>query len=170
MAPKTNSIQGLLTWNQTNLMLSGQRVSTSARLALAVICVAATLLHAAEPAKGPTNPPPPSITQPSTNQALAQAEQEMLQLLDAPLLFVKRHSYSGIHIYDTYYKWPPGGGGIYVLENPRAPKSEWKIWPVMDSTTPGTLGNGVYTHPELSWDAKKLLFCYKGSPEASTCI
>ena len=170
MAPKTNSIQGLLTWNQTNLMLSGQRVSTSARLALAVICIAANQLHAAEPAKNPTNPPPPSITQPSTNQALAQAEQEMLQLLDAPLLFVKRHSYSGIHIYDTYYKWPPGGGGIYVLENPRAPKSEWKIRPVMDSTTPGTLGNGVYTHPELSWDAKKLLFCYKGSPEASTCI
>ena len=170
MAPKTNSIQGLLTWNQTNLMLSGQRVSTSARLALAVICIAANQLHAAEPAKNPTNPPPPNLSQPATNQALAQAEQEMLQLLDAPLLFVKRHSYSGIHIYDTYYKWPPGGGGIYVLENPRAPKSEWKIRPVMDSTTPGTLGNGVYTHPELSWDAKKLLFCYKGSPEASTCI
>ena len=47
---------------------------------------------------------------------------ELQGLLDAPLLFVKRHSYTGIHIYDTYYKWPPGGGGIYVLENPAAPR------------------------------------------------
>ncbi len=45
-------------------------------------------------------------------------EKKLLAKLDAPLLFVKRHSYSGIHIYDTFYKWPPGGGGIYVLENP----------------------------------------------------
>jgi hypothetical protein len=71
----------------------------------------------------------------------------------APLLFVKRHSYSGIHIYDTYYKWPPGGGGIYVLENPAAAATEQIIRPVIDPTTPGTLGLGVYTHPELSWDA-----------------
>jgi hypothetical protein len=28
----------------------------------------------------------------------------MTKLLDAPLLFVKRHSYTGIPIYDTYYK------------------------------------------------------------------
>jgi len=55
---------------------------------------------------------------PPTVQDQAQLEQEMLRLLDAPLLFTKRHSYSGIHIYDTYYKWSPGGGGIYVLENP----------------------------------------------------
>lgn len=91
-------------------------------------------------------------------------------LLDAPLLFVKRHSYSGIHIYDTYYKWPPGGGGIYVLENPSAPRAEWKIRPVIDATTFGTLGNGVYSHPELSWDAKKLLFCFKGEPQGNTSI
>jgi len=90
--------------------------------------------------------------------------------LDAPLLFVKRHSYSGIHIYDTYYKWPPGGGGIYVLENPAAPRSQWKIRPVIDPTTPDTLGLGVYTHPELSYDAKRLLFCFKGEPAGSTSI
>ncbi len=101
---------------------------------------------------------------------LAKAERAMIQNLDAPLLFVKRHSYTGIHIYDTYYKWPPGGGGIYVLENPRAPRAEWKIRTVIDGTTQGTLGNGVYTHPELSWDATKLLFCYKDSAEGSTCI
>lgn len=105
---------------------------------------------------------------PATAQADLQAR--LPGLLDAPLLFVKRHSYTGIHIYDTYYKWPPGGGGIYVLENPSAPRSEWKIRPVIDPTTPGTLGLGVYTHPELSWDAKKLLFCFKGEPAGSTSI
>ena len=39
-------------------------------------------------------------------------ESQLLSRLDAPLLFVKRHSYQGIHIYDTFYKWPPGGGGM----------------------------------------------------------
>ena len=92
------------------------------------------------------------------------------QQLDAPLLFVKRHSYTGIHIYDTFYKWPPGGGGIYVLENPSAPHEAWRIRPVIDPTTPETLGEGVYTHPELSWDATRLLFCFKGEPEGSTSI
>lgn len=96
--------------------------------------------------------------------------QQMTSRLDAPLLFVKRHSYNGIHIYDTFYKWPPGGGGIYVLENPAAPREQWKIRPVIDPTTPGTLGFGVYTHPELSFDATKLLFCFKGEPQGSTSI
>ncbi len=100
----------------------------------------------------------------------ASAEQRMLELLDAPLLFTKRHSYSGIHIYDTYYKWPPGGGGIYILENPSAPRGEWKIRPVIDPTTPETLGLGVYDEPELSWDATRLLFTFKGEPDGNTCI
>lgn len=110
---------------------------------------------------------------PEGSQSAAQQpelEQQVFQLLDAPLLFVKRHSYTGIHIYDTYYKWPPGGGGIYVLENPGAPRDQWKIRPVIDPTTPGTLGVGVYSHPELSWDARKLLFCFKGEPSGSTSI
>ncbi len=97
-------------------------------------------------------------------------EAAMMRQLDAPLLFVKRHSYTGIHIYDTYYKWPPGGGGIYVLENPSAPRSEWVIRPLIDPTTPETLGVGVYSDPELSWDAQKLLFCFKGEPTGSTSI
>lgn len=100
----------------------------------------------------------------------AEVEKRLLRHLDAPLLFVKRHSYTGIHIYDTFYKWPPGGGGLYVLENPAAPRAKWKIRPVIDPTTPGTLGVGVYTHPELSWDATKLLFCFKGEPDGSTSI
>lgn len=100
----------------------------------------------------------------------AALQQAMFRQLDSPLLFVKRHSYTGIHIYDTFYKWPPGGGGIYVLENPSAPREQWRIRPVIDPTTPETLGEGVYTHPELSWDAKRLLFCFKGEPQGSTSI
>ncbi len=101
---------------------------------------------------------------------IGDAEKKLQRLLDAPLLFVKRHSYTGIHIYDTYYKWPPGGGGIYVLENPSAPGEQWRVRPVIDPTTPETLGVGVYSHPELSWDAKRLLFCFKGQPEGNTSI
>jgi len=100
----------------------------------------------------------------------AAGEKELLAKLDAPLLFVKRHSYRGIHIYDTFYKWPPGGGGIYVLENPSAPRAEHKIRTVIDESSANSLGKGVYTHPEVSWDAKKLLFCYKGTPRGNTMI
>jgi mono/diheme cytochrome c family protein len=107
---------------------------------------------------------------PQLDQPLDAATNQMVRLLDAPLLFVKRHSYSGIHIYDTYYKWPPGGGGIYVLENPLAPRSQWRIRPIIDPETPETLGVGVYSDPELSWDATRLLFCFKGQPEGSTNI
>jgi hypothetical protein len=102
--------------------------------------------------------------------AAPASRERMLQMLDAPLLFVKRHSYTGIHIYDTYYKWPPGGGGIYMLKNPSAPSSEWIIHPVIDPDTPETLGLGVYTHPELSWDATRVLFCFKGEPQGNTSI
>lgn len=102
--------------------------------------------------------------------ASSEVADRLRQQLDAPLLFVERHSYSGIHIYDTYYKWPPGGGGIYVLQNPSAPRSQWRIRPVIDPTTPATLGEGVYTDPELSWDATKLLFCFKGQPHGNTSI
>ncbi len=126
-------------------------------------CLVSVWLFAALPPVGRTRAqeaaPPP-----------ADVESAMRQQLDAPLLFVKRHSYTGIHIYDTFYKWPPGGGGIYVIENPAAPRDNWRIRPVIDPTTPETLGEGVYTHPELSWDAKRLLFCFKGEPEGSTSI
>ncbi|MHC4243659.1 MAG: TolB family protein, partial [Planctomycetota bacterium] len=99
---------------------------------------------------------------------LSQARSN-LSKLDAPLLFVKRHSYQGIHIYDTYYQWWPGGG-IYVLENPDAKADQRRIRPVIDATTPETLGEGVYSDPELSYDATRLLFCFKGQPEGNTCI
>jgi hypothetical protein len=106
----------------------------------------------------------PCVSQPKTLPAGSN-----LSRLDAPLLFVKRHSYRGIHIYDTYYQWWPGGG-IYVLENPAATADRRRIRPVIDATTPETLGEGVYSDPELSWDASRLLFCFKGQPEGNTCI
>lgn len=95
---------------------------------------------------------------------------DLLSLLDAPLLFTKRHSYTGLHIYDTYYKWPPGGGGIYLVENPWEPREQWRIRPIIDPTTPETLGEGVYNDPELSWDATKVVFTFKGEPQGSTAI
>lgn len=103
-------------------------------------------------------------------RAEAVAERQLLWRLDAPLLFVKRHSYQGIHIYDTFYKWPPGGGGIYVLENPGDPRQKWRIRAVIDESSPNSLGKGVYSHPDLSWDASRLVFCYKGEPNGSTKI
>ncbi len=106
----------------------------------------------------------------SAARAESIIERKLLSRLDAPLLFTKRHSYRGIHIYDTFYKWPPGGGGIYMLENPGEPRDKWSIRAVIDESSPNSLGKGVYSHPDLSWDAHKLLFCYKGEPNGSTKI
>ena len=129
----------------------------------AALSVLAGLLLAGAYATTATAAEPPAI-------AANAADHQMRELLDAPLLFTKRHSYSGIHIYDTFYKWPPGGGGIYVIENPAAERGQWKIRAVIDPTTPETLGLGVYNDPELSWDATRLLFCFKGQPNGSTSI
>lgn len=97
------------------------------------------------------------------------ADKPLRSLLDAPLLFTRRHSYQGSHIYDTYYQWR-AGGGIYVLENPWAPPEKHVVRPVIDSATPGTLGEGIYYDPELSWDGKRLLFCFKGEANGDSCI
>ncbi len=138
--------------------VEGKRASAKRSLLRLALVLAAGLLPAL-PGHAAETPTPAAV-----------AEAAMRQQLDAPLLFVKRHSYTGIHIYDTFYKWPPGGGGIYVIENPSAPPETWRIRPVIDPTTPETLGEGVYTHPDLSWDATRLLFCFKGEPEGSTSI
>ncbi|MGL4943093.1 MAG: LamG-like jellyroll fold domain-containing protein [Thermoguttaceae bacterium] len=90
-------------------------------------------------------------------------------VLDTPILFAKQYNYQGLHIYDTFYQWRPGGG-IYVLENPAAPPEEQRVRAVIDPTTPTTLGDGIYFDPALSFDATKLLFCYKGSQTGNSTI
>ncbi|MCF0233525.1 MAG: hypothetical protein HUK22_00945, partial [Thermoguttaceae bacterium] len=85
-------------------------------------------------------------------EALDESSTANLKLLDFPILFAKQHNYQGLHIYDTFYQWRPGGG-IYVLENPSAPPEERRIRAVIDPTTPETLGEGVYFDPALSYDA-----------------
>ncbi|MHC4399887.1 MAG: HzsA-related protein [Planctomycetota bacterium] len=104
-------------------------------------------------------------------EAGGRSEQDdaMLGRLDAPLLFVKRFNYLGLHIYDTYYKWRPGGG-IYVIENPSAPAHQQKIRPLIDPSTPETLGEGVYSDPDISYDGRRVLFCFKSEQAGSTSI
>ena len=89
--------------------------------------------------------------------------------LTAPILFAKRFNYQGLHIYDTFYQWRPGGG-IYVLENPSDPLEQHRVRAVIDPATPETLGDGIYFDPSLSYDAKKLLFCFKGSDKGNSVI
>lgn len=89
--------------------------------------------------------------------------------LDSPILFTKRGNYQGIHIYDTCYQWHPGGG-IYILENPADPPEKHRLRVVIDENSENSLGRGMYFDPDLSFDAKKILFCFKGEPQGSSCI
>ncbi|HYW78249.1 MAG TPA: hypothetical protein VE890_01690, partial [Thermoguttaceae bacterium] len=101
--------------------------------------------------------------------SVAGSERSLRAKLDFPLLFTRRPNIQGIHIYDTYYKWFPGGG-IYVLENPSDPPEQHRVRTVIDPTSKETLGEGVYWQPELSYDATRVLFCHKGTATGSTSI
>ncbi|MHC4116845.1 MAG: HzsA-related protein [Planctomycetota bacterium] len=90
-------------------------------------------------------------------------------MLDAPLLFTKRHPYYAGHIYDDYLTWHPGGG-IYVIENPAAPMAGRKVRPVVDPGTAESPGGGVYRDPDLSWDGDKIVFAHKGSKDGDTSL
>ena len=92
-----------------------------------------------------------------------------LSLLDAPLLFVKRHPYFAGHIYDDYYTWHPGGG-IYIRNKPQDGTALTDVRPVIDPTTNETLGAGVYRDPDLSWNADELVFAYRPDAESVTSI
>ncbi|MGL4594156.1 MAG: hypothetical protein ACRCUY_05450, partial [Thermoguttaceae bacterium] len=91
------------------------------------------------------------------------------QLHEAPILFTKQYNYQGLHIYDTFYQWRPGGG-IYVLENPADPPEKHRVRPIIDATTAETLGDGVYFDISLSYDAKKILFSFKGTSTGNSTI
>jgi hypothetical protein len=88
--------------------------------------------------------------------------------LDAPLLFVKQNPYYAPHIYDDYLPYRPGGG-IYVIENPTAPIDKQIVRAIIDPNTKETLGAGVYRDPDLSFDAKTIVFAFKG-PQGNTSI
>jgi len=103
------------------------------------------------------------------SRAEPEPRANLREALDSPVLFTKRGNYRGIHIYDTCYQWHPGGG-IYILENPAAPAEEHRVRPVIDETTSETLGRGMYFDIDLSYDAKKVLFCFKGEPKGSSSI
>ena len=90
-------------------------------------------------------------------------------LLQTPIVFCKRYNYQGLHIYDTFYQWRPGGG-IYVLENPADSPEQHRVRPVIDPSTHQTLGQGIYFDPSLSFDAKRLLFSFKGAARSSSAI
>ncbi len=126
--------------------------SSLSRMCTAFCLAVLITFSAAAPVKDPASSPAP-----------------LRKKLDAPLLFVKRHSYQGIHIYDTYYKWGPGGG-IYIIENPWDPPEEHKVRPLIDPGTAETLGEGIYYDPELSWDAQRLLFCFKPTAAGHSSI
>jgi len=111
----------------------------------------------------------PALALLSVLSAFAPAAETLRKNLDCPILFTKRGNYRGIHIYDTCYQWHPGGG-IYVLENPSDPADKHKIRAVIDEKSKNTLGRGMYFDPDLSYDAKKVLFCFKGEPKGSSSI
>ncbi|UCE46918.1 MAG: PD40 domain-containing protein, partial [Phycisphaerales bacterium] len=90
-------------------------------------------------------------------------------MLDAPLLFVKRHPYYAGHIYDDYLTWHPGGG-IYLIDNPAAAMADRTTRPVVDPGTVETLGGGIYRDPDLSWDAKRIVFAHKDSKDGDTSL
>ena len=92
-----------------------------------------------------------------------------LELLDAPLLFVKRQPYFAGHIYDDFYTWHPGGG-IYVLDQPSIPSGQQQARAIVDPQTNETLGDGVYRDPEISWDARRVVFANKSASDAATSI
>ncbi|MHC4486976.1 MAG: TolB family protein, partial [Planctomycetota bacterium] len=103
-----------------------------------------------------------------TNSTLAK-EESLRSKLDVPILFTKRGNYQGIHIYDTCYQWHPGGG-IYILENPSDPPEKHRLQVIIDENSTNSLGKGMYFDPDLSFDAKQVLFCFKGKPDGSSYI
>ncbi|MBW2174542.1 MAG: hypothetical protein JRF64_07880, partial [Deltaproteobacteria bacterium] len=114
--------------------------------------------------KGPLEARSSFQTEPSSAK-----EESLRSKLDSPILFTKRGNYQGIHIYDTCYQWHPGGG-IYILENPSDPPEKHRLQVVIDENSTNSLGKGMYFDPDLSFDAKKVLFCFKGEPDGSSYI
>jgi len=76
------------------------------------------------------------------------------------LLLAKRLTYSTSHIYTIYYdgsrRFKPGSG-IFAL-SPVRPDG------TLTHLTPSLKTDGIYRDPDLSWDARKVLFAFKPDP------
>jgi len=148
----------------TKLISTGSENVAAARKALAEIQACTKSFD--EISKGLDAEAPEALKRTKALWALVRAVR--VAELDAPLLFVKRQPYFAGHIYDDYLTYRPGGG-IYVIENPTALIDRQIVRAVIDPKTPETLGVGVYRDPDLSFDAKRLVFAFKG-PEGNTSI
>jgi len=71
------------------------------------------------------------------------------------LLFVKRQTYNTSHIYTTYFDGSRRPGGNLCVLNGVRPTGKVNI-------IAGELGDkGIFRDPDLSWDARKVLFSFK---------
>ena len=71
------------------------------------------------------------------------------------LLFAKRQTYNTSHIYTTYFDGSHRyGGGLYALSGRRPDGSLRRLAAELGDTA-------IYRDPDLSWDARKVLFSYK---------
>ncbi|MDP6544231.1 MAG: hypothetical protein QGH60_09590 [Phycisphaerae bacterium] len=82
------------------------------------------------------------------------------------LLFIKRHQ-SQNHICDQYFGWGHrgGGGGLFVLSNPFGAKPVLRDVLADSVVQKGRLkgkklDSGAFLTPDLSWDAKTIMFAY----------
>jgi hypothetical protein len=79
-------------------------------------------------------------------------------LPDAPILFAKRVPSSFSHQLTQYYgRYARPGGGLFVLPDPGRSMAA-------NSLTEDALPLGSYLHPELSYDAERVLFAYCEAP------
>lgn len=111
----------------------------------------------------------PEPVRPRLTEFIALVREIRTLKLDAPLLFNRRQPYFSGHIYDDHLTWHPGGG-FYILENPAAPPEQQVVRPLLDAQTKATPGAGVYRDPDLSFDAQRMLFAFKGEAHGDTAI
>ena len=108
----------------------------------------------------PSAPPPvpkvPSVDQ-TTLQFYADAAKTLLEQGISELLFIRRLTYNGNHIYTEYVnsQWMPGGG-LCVLDLRTGKVRE--IIPELSQT-------GVVGWFDLSFDAQKIVFDFKQGPD-----
>jgi hypothetical protein len=106
-------------------------------------------------------PPPPVPTVPAAEQSEfqfnADAAKQLLEQGISELLFIRRLTYTGNHIYTEYVnsRWMPGGGLCAI---------DLKTGTVRE-IVPDLTRSGVVGWFDLSFDAKKIVFDFKAGPD-----